>query len=90
MFDVAFVLFAFVIGSIPFGLFIGKLYSVDIRKVGSGNIGATNVYRSIGKVPAVITFLFDLFATKGFKTYKIDKKYNVVNIINTDDQIILS
>jgi glycerol-3-phosphate acyltransferase PlsY len=51
---------AFFLGSIPFGLIVGRFYSVDIRKVGSGNIGATNVYRNLGKIPGILTFVFDI------------------------------
>lgn len=47
------------IGSIPFGFIIGKLHGIDIRKVGSGNIGATNVTRSVGKVAGKICFALD-------------------------------
>ena len=50
----------FFIGGIPFGLIIGKIFkNIDIRKYGSGNIGATNVARVIGKKYAVLTFLLD-------------------------------
>lgn len=54
----------FLIGSIPFGLLIAKAKGVDIRKLGSGNIGATNVLRSIGKGPGILCLLLDLL--KGF------------------------
>ena len=50
----------YLIGSIPFGFIIGKLHGVDIRKVGSGNIGATNVTRSVGKVAGKICFALDM------------------------------
>ena len=50
---------AYLLGSIPFGFVIAKCKGVDIRKVGSGNIGATNVYRSVGKSWGLLTFLLD-------------------------------
>jgi glycerol-3-phosphate acyltransferase PlsY len=49
----------YLIGSIPFGFIIGKLNGVDIRKVGSGNIGATNVTRSVGKWAGKLCFALD-------------------------------
>ena len=57
----AFLLVSFFVGSIPFGLWIGRIYGVDIRTLGSGNIGATNVYRNLGKLPGLATFFLDLF-----------------------------
>lgn len=55
---------SFLMGSIPVGLIIAKVKGVDLRKVGSGNIGATNVLRTMGKVPALITLAGDTL--KGF------------------------
>ena len=52
-------------GSIPFGLILTKLFSKkDIRKIGSGNIGATNVLRTGNKYLAAATLVFDVF--KGY------------------------
>ncbi|MFN9664664.1 MAG: glycerol-3-phosphate acyltransferase, partial [Akkermansiaceae bacterium] len=57
-------LLAFLLGSIPFGLLIAKAKGIDIRQHGSGNIGATNVFRIIGKKYGIGCFLLD--ALKGF------------------------
>lgn len=57
-------IFAFFFGSIPWGYFIGKAKGIDLRKTGSGNIGATNVLRTIGKKEALATLLLDI--SKGF------------------------
>lgn len=51
--------FAYLIGAIPTGYLLARLKGVDIRKVGSGNIGATNVYRCVGKSWGILTFLLD-------------------------------
>ena len=54
------ILFGYVLGSIPFGLILTKLAGLgDIRKVGSGNIGATNVLRTGNKAIALLTLLLD-------------------------------
>lgn len=51
---------AYLIGSIPFGLLLSKIFGYgDIRKIGSGNIGATNVLRTGNKKLAFITLLLD-------------------------------
>jgi glycerol-3-phosphate acyltransferase PlsY len=54
---------AYLIGAIPNGFLIARLKGVDIRKVGSGNIGATNVFRSVSKTLGLLTFVAD--ALKG-------------------------
>jgi glycerol-3-phosphate acyltransferase PlsY len=52
---------AYIIGSIPFGLMISFLgYDVDIRQVGSKNIGMTNVQRTVGTKAAILTLLGDV------------------------------
>ncbi|MEG0385377.1 glycerol-3-phosphate 1-O-acyltransferase PlsY [Solibacillus cecembensis] len=53
---------AYVIGSIPSGLWIGKLfYNTDVRQHGSGNLGATNTFRVLGKKPGLVVTLIDVF-----------------------------
>lgn len=55
------VLFAYFLGSVPFGILVAHLFDrgVDLRKVGSGNIGATNVSRAVGKAGGILTLLLD-------------------------------
>ena len=50
---------AYLAGSIPFGFLIGKMRGVDVRTVGSKNIGATNVFRTVGKTWGLLAFLCD-------------------------------
>ncbi len=50
----------YILGSIPFGLIFAKAQGVDIRNQGSGNIGATNVARIMGKKIGLLTLFFDL------------------------------
>ncbi|MEK9657933.1 MAG: glycerol-3-phosphate 1-O-acyltransferase PlsY [bacterium] len=62
------ILLSYFLGALPFGLILSKLKGIDIRKVGSGNIGATNVYRNMGKTYGILVFILD--ALKGwFPTY---------------------
>ncbi len=63
--------FSYLLGSIPFGLLVARLYRIDVRQTGSGNIGTTNVLRVIGKGPAVLTLLGD--AGKGMLAVAIGK-----------------
>ena len=58
-------LYSYFLGSIPFGLILTKIFlKKDIREVGSGNIGTTNVLRTGNKYLAALTLLFDLL--KGY------------------------
>lgn len=55
---------SYFLGSIPTGYLVAKAKGVDIRSVGSGNIGATNVFRILGKGPGI--FVLSVDALKGF------------------------
>lgn len=55
---------AFLLGSIPTGYLVARSRGVDIRQHGSGNIGATNVFRTLGKPLGILVFVID--ALKGF------------------------
>lgn len=50
---------AYLVGSIPTGLLLARAFGVDIRVTGSGNIGATNVYRTLGRTVGIATLLGD-------------------------------
>ena len=54
------VLGGYVLGSVPTGILVGRVWGVDIRQVGSGNIGMANVLRSVGKKAAAVTMLGDM------------------------------
>ena len=67
-------LYSYLLGSIPFGLVLTKIFlKKDIRKVGSGNIGMTNVLRTGNKFLAIITLAFDLL--KGFLSVYLTFSY---------------
>ena len=68
------VLFSYTSGSIPFGLIITKIFGgIDVRKIGSGNIGATNVLRAGNKFLAATTLVLDIL--KGFIPVTITMQY---------------
>jgi glycerol-3-phosphate acyltransferase PlsY len=50
---------AYLLGSIPSGFLVAKAKGMDIRKVGSGNIGATNVFRTLGKPAGIVVMVAD-------------------------------
>ena len=67
-------LFSYLIGSIPFGILISKLFKLgNIRNIGSGNIGATNVLRTGHKKAAFLTLIMDI--AKGLIVVFLTKEY---------------
>ncbi len=58
------IVLAYILGSVPSGYVLGKLAGIDVRNVGSGNIGAANVARAVGKWRGALTLIAD--AAKGF------------------------
>ena len=68
------VLFSYTVGSIPFGLILTKTFTnIDVREIGSGNIGATNVLRTGNKILAIATLLLDIL--KGYLVVLITMQY---------------
>jgi glycerol-3-phosphate acyltransferase PlsY len=63
MADLFAVVAAYLVGSIPFAQLLSRRRGVDLRRVGSGNVGATNVLRTLGVRPAVLAMMLD--AVKG-------------------------
>ena len=64
---------SYILGGIPTGYIIGRLKGIDIRQHGSGNPGTANVYRTLGKVPGLMTFAADFL--KGFVPTLIAAQY---------------
>ncbi len=61
---IGYLLATYLISSIPFGYIVGKLFGKDVTKEGSGNIGATNVTRTVGKKAGILVLVLDML--KGF------------------------
>lgn len=59
LYIVLFIGLAYLMGSFPTGLILGKLHGIDVRKAGSGNVGATNLYRTVGRRVGIITLIVD-------------------------------
>jgi len=76
------IIFGYLLGSIPSGLLISKAKGIDIRKVGSGNIGGTNVLRALGFKWAGLTIISDVL--KG-----VIPAYLAINFSTLDWEIVL-
>jgi len=72
--NISIILISYLLGSIPTGFLIGKyLKNIDLRLIGSGSTGATNVLRNVGKWPALFVFIVDV--GKGLISVKIAQYY---------------
>jgi glycerol-3-phosphate acyltransferase PlsY len=60
MVETLLILFGYVLGSVPTGVLAGRAFGVDVRQVGSGNIGTANVLRAAGKTAAILTLVGDM------------------------------
>jgi len=70
IFKILILCLCYLLGSFPTGFLIGRyLKNIDLRKIGSGSTGATNVLRNVGKWPALFVFIIDVL--KGFIAVKI-------------------
>ena len=71
---------SYLLGSLPTGFLIGKyLKNIDLRNIGSGSTGATNVLRNVGKWPAFFVFIIDV--GKGLSAVKIAQYYTDQGLI---------
>ncbi len=63
-------LVAYLVGSIPSAVWVGRtFYNIDVREYGSGNAGATNTFRVLGKKPGIVVLIMDVL--KGFLAVKL-------------------
>ena len=74
------------IGSLPFGVWVARAHGVDIQKVGSGNVGATNVSRALGKWWGIGVFLLDM--TKGLVPALLGRMFIKEPISGLDPQFL--
>ncbi len=73
--------FSFLMGSIPVAMLVSRFYKVDLRQVGSGNFGSTNVYRALGLRVAGLVFVFD-FMKGALPTWlSLSHEYPVIHIL---------
>ena len=72
MYALFMLLLAYLLGSIPTGFLLGSFSGVDVRQAGSGNVGATNVARVVGKKQGLITLIADV--AKGFLTILLSSR----------------
>jgi glycerol-3-phosphate acyltransferase PlsY len=86
-FIVVMVVAAYLIGAIPTALWVGQAYfGIDIRKHGSGNSGATNTFRVLGKRPGAVVMLVDIF--KGWTATSLAGFLVLLGTIHPDQLIL--
>jgi len=83
---VVLIIISYFVGSISFALLIAKLHGVDLRAIGSGNLGATNLSRACGKKWAYVCFFLDVL--KGFVPAIAAKE--LLNISNSPSAAVLA
>jgi glycerol-3-phosphate acyltransferase PlsY len=85
MIEIALVVSAYLLGSVPSGYILGSMAGVDVRKVGSGNVGATNVARVLGKGRGALTLVADV--AKGwlpvFAAVQLEMSLSAVTLAGT-------
>ncbi len=72
---------AYLVGSVPYGYLFGRLKGIDLRQLGSGNIGATNVWRVMGKGWGITAFILDFL--KVYLAYLLIKLVFPIEIIRS-------
>jgi glycerol-3-phosphate acyltransferase PlsY len=79
-------IFAFFLGSIPFGMLFARARGIDIRAVGSGNIGATNVVRALGPKVGLTVFVLDVL--KGYVPALLTKQVVTAQALGLEVQTL--
>jgi glycerol-3-phosphate acyltransferase PlsY len=78
--DLVLILLAYLLGSLSFGLLIARIYGgADLRRSGSGNIGVTNVVRTLGKTAGILTLLGD--GAKGLVAVKLAQAWGQASML---------
>ena len=81
--NILIIFISYLLGSLPTGFLIGKyLKNIDLRTIGSGSTGATNVLRNVGKWPALFVFLIDV--GKGLIAVKIAQDFANQDLIDSN------
>ena len=85
--NISIILISYLLGSLPTGFLVGKyLKNIDLRTIGSGSTGATNVLRNIGKWPALFVFIIDV--GKGLIAVTITKVLANQGLIDSNQGLI--